>query len=262
MLAQIIMHLLHAPRPRRLCSLPFARRAAGLVPFCLIAAVLTASALLPVTALARNPSVLDGLSLAQRGVSANLCALTFDDGPGQTTEALLNILRDKGVRATFFVVGSRVHLYPETLKRLVAEGNEVGNHTFTHTSMRQRAPVEQLSEIVRTNAELDKLGIVPRYLRPPYGRYDNATIDAAAALGMTIALWSVDSRDWRKHDLSAILPRRSYGVLGVRGVFLFHDNHRETVEALPNLIDRLTEAGCTFVTMSEYVETSGPLCLH
>jgi peptidoglycan/xylan/chitin deacetylase (PgdA/CDA1 family) len=51
-------------------------------------------------------------------------------------------------------------------------------------------------------------------------------------------------------------------VLGVRGVFLFHDNHRETVEALPNLIDRLTEAGCTFVTMSEYVETSGPLCLH
>lgn len=262
MLAHTTAHPLHAPRPRRSRPVLPVRRSVGLAPFLLLALLLAALALHPAPAAARDPSVLDGLALAQRGASANLCALTFDDGPGQTTEALLNILRDKGVRGTFFVVGARVHLYPETLKRLVAEGNEVGNHTFSHISMRQRAPVEQLSEIARTNEELAKLGIVPRYLRPPYGRYDNATIDAAAAQSMTIALWSVDSRDWRKHDLAAILPRKSYGVLGVRGVFLFHDNHRETVEALPSLIDRLTEAGCTFVTMSEYVETSGPLCLH
>lgn len=262
MLAQITAHSLHAPRPRRRSPAPLARRPAAPLLLLLCFTLVAMLTLHPAPAAARDPSVLDGLALAQRGVSANLCALTFDDGPGQTTEALLNILRDKGIRATFFVVGSRVHLYPETLKRLVAEGNEVGNHTFSHISLRQRAPVEQLSEIARTNEELARLGIVPRYLRPPYGRYDNATIDAAAALSMTIALWSVDSRDWRKHDLSAVLPRKSYGVRGVRGVFLFHDNHRETVEALPNLIDRLTEAGCTFVTMSEYVETSGPLCLH
>jgi len=262
MLAQTTAHPLHAPRhQRRRRPLPVRPLPARFLPF--LCALLVAALLqCPAPALARDPSVLDGLALAQRGVSANLCALTFDDGPGQTTEALLNILRDKGVRGTFFVVGSRVHLYPDVMQRLVAEGNEVGNHTFSHTSLRQRAPVEQLSEIARTNDELAKLGIVPRYLRPPYGRYDNATIDAAAAQGMTIALWSVDSRDWRKHDLFAMLPRKSFGVRGVRGVFLFHDNHRETVEAMPALIDRLAEAGCTFVTMSEYVETSGPLCLH
>ncbi|MBG3877625.1 polysaccharide deacetylase family protein [Desulfovibrio oxamicus] len=262
MLAQPTAHLLHAPRHQRRCRPLPARLAPARFPYFLCILLVAVLLQHPASALARDPSVLDGLALAQRGVSANLCALTFDDGPGQTTEALLDILRDKGVRGTFFVVGSRVHRYPETLKRLVAEGNEVGNHTFTHVSLRQRQPVEQLSEIARTNGELAKLGIVPRYLRPPYGRYDNATIDAAAAQGMTIALWSVDSRDWRKHDLAAVLPRKVYGVLGVRGVFLFHDNHRETVEALPNLIDRLSEAGCTFVTMSEYVETSGPLCLH
>lgn len=262
MLAQITAHSLHAPRHQRRCRPLPARLAPARFLYFLSTLLIAVLLQHPAPALARDPSVLDGLALAQRGVNANLCALTFDDGPGQTTEALLDILRDKGVRGTFFVVGSRVHRYPETLKRLVAEGNEVGNHTFTHVSLRQRQPVEQLSEIARTNDELAKLGIVPRYLRPPYGRYDNATIDAAAAQSMTIALWSVDSRDWRKHDLSAVLPRRSYGVLGVRGVFLFHDNHRETVEALPSLIDRLAEAGCTFVTMSEYVETSGPLCLH
>lgn len=262
MLAQTTAHPLHAPRAPRQCPGTLACRTSAVFLLSLCIQLVAALALYPAPTFARDPSVLDGLVLAQRGVSANLCALTFDDGPGQTTEALLNILRDKGVRGTFFVVGSRVHRYPEILKRLVAEGNEVGNHTFTHISLRQRQPVEQLSEIIRTNEELAKLGIVPRYLRPPYGRYDNATIDAAAAQSMTIALWSVDSRDWRKHDLAAVLPRKSYGVRGVRGVFLFHDNHRETVEALPSLIDRLAEAGCTFVTMSEYVETSGPLCLH
>lgn len=206
--------------------------------------------------------MLDGLALARRGTSANLCALAFDDSPGHTTQALLDILRKKGVRATFFVVGARVHLYREIMKRLVAEGNEVGNHTFSHHSMRQHAPGEQRDEIVHANEELTTLGIVPHYLRPPYDRYDNATIDAAAALGMTVALWSVDSRDWREHNLAAIPPRKAYGVRGVRGVFLFHDNHRETVEAMPGLIDRLIEGGCTFVTMSEYVETSGPVCLR
>ena len=105
MLAQNTAHPLPAPRTRRRShSLVAPATPARLLLF--LCALLVAALLQrPAPALARDPAVLDGLALAQRGVSANLCALTFDDGPGQTTEALLNILRDKGVRGTFFEIG-------------------------------------------------------------------------------------------------------------------------------------------------------------
>lgn len=226
----------------------------------LVLALVLLQFLWPVSA--RAGEVLDGMSLAMLGANTNTCAITFDDGPGPHTSRLLDMLRERNIKATFFVLGTRVSRYQQTMRALVDEGHEVGNHTFNHTNLRNLAPELQRDEIVRTDDSLRELGITPRYLRPPYGRYDKNTLVQAAQENLTIVMWSVDSRDWQRPrpPMARVLPRSISGK--VHGVFLFHDNHRATVDAMPQILDDLAAAGCRFVTLSEYLENDGPVCLH
>ncbi len=206
------------------------------------------------------PVILDGKALFRLGWEDNLCAITFDDGPGRHTSRLLDILKEQGVLATFFVVGSQVRRRPALVRRIQDEGHEIANHTFSHMTLRHRDPTVQREEMENLQKLLQDHGIVSRFVRPPYGRYDSETVRIAAELGLGIVLWSVDSMDWKQSWQMEKMRTQVHGEK-LRGIFLFHDTRVPTVDAMPQIIERLRTEGCRFVTVSGYLDTVvGPVC--
>jgi len=205
-----------------------------------------------------SSTVSEGMALTRRGIDGNMCVLTFDDGPSQHTASLLDTLKAYGIPATFFVIGSQVERRPELIRRMIAEGHEVGNHSYSHTALRKMSPLEQKEDLHKLDGLLRELGVKPRFVRPPYGFYDHNTINVVQEMDGHIVMWSVDSQDWRnKDDLAGILSNMQtlYTGAPLRGVFLFHDTHRQTVEKMPLILDALKATGCRFVTLSEYIDT-------
>ena len=149
-------------------------------------------------------------------------------------------------------MGKQVKYHPELIVRLQQEGHEIGNHTYSHKSLRHLSVDAQRSEILSVQELLRKLGVHSRYIRPPYGNFDANTVAIAKAEGADIMLWSIDSMDWSKR---ASIENMKTLISGQKlcGVFLFHDTHEQTIEALPEILDRLIADGCQFVTVSEYL---------
>lgn len=199
------------------------------------------------------PEVFDGKTLFRLGWGDDLCAVTFDDGPGRHTLRLLEILDGRDIPATFFVVGSRAEQYPAIVRRIREQGHEVANHSFSHMTLRGRDPLTQRQEIERVQNFLADLGVTSRFVRPPYGRYDAETVRIAADLGLSIVLWSVDSMDWERPPRMEHMRTQVRGQKA-RGIFLFHDTHALTVEAIPRVLDSLAADGCRFVTVSAYLD--------
>ncbi|HIU16851.1 MAG TPA: polysaccharide deacetylase family protein [Candidatus Avidesulfovibrio excrementigallinarum] len=192
-------------------------------------------------------------TLEYLGQKHQLCALTFDDGPTRYTPQLLQLLRERGIKATFFLLGSKVRSRPDLVRRIVAEGHEVANHSYSHPKLSRLSEEKQREEIAAVQALFHKLGVEGRFLRPPYGSFNSATLRVAEDLNLDVVLWSVDTNDWR-HTLSidGMSSRRGHDR-PTRGVFLFHDTHLRTIKALPVLIDYLEASQCRFVTLSEYM---------
>lgn len=206
------------------------------------------------------PLVINGDVIIAQEMDENYCALTFDDGPSPyTTPRLLDLLASYGIPATFFMVGRNAEHHPELVRRIEAEGHEVANHSYSHPNLRKLSYERKRAEIASTDAILRNIGVTPRFMRPPYGAYDEATENIARDLGLSIVLWSVDSKDWKRLPASYMdLPTTQgfvYPQGEMRGVFLFHDIHERTVNDLPRIVSQLASAGCRrFVTMSEYMD--------
>ncbi|MBI3444334.1 MAG: polysaccharide deacetylase family protein [Magnetospirillum sp.] len=182
------------------------------------------------------------------------CALTFDDGPGPHTGALLDVLAGRHIKATFFVLGQHARRYPDLIRRMVADGHEVENHSWDHPDMRKLDEAARKKEIEDTLAELRSLGAAPRYFRPPYGAYDPALLELAHKDGLELVLWSRDSEDWKYHTISAIEGNILPAGQGAQGIFLFHDIHDSTITAMGGVLDELGARGCRFVTVGEFRE--------
>lgn len=217
--------------------------------------VLALTLLLPA---ACEAAVIDGNRIMDQRMSENLCALTFDDGPSRHTGQLLDMLADYGIPATFFLLGTNAERNPALVRRIVAEGHEVGNHSWSHPNLRALAPEVQAQEIRDTDAVLRALGASPSYLRPPYGNFDSNTLEIAHDLGVDLILWSMDSHDWKSLPTDYAKLRSTRGTQyesgDLRGIFLFHDTHKSTVEDLPRIIANLLAGGCRrFVTVSDYL---------
>lgn len=179
-------------------------------------------------------------------------ALTFDDGPGIATERLLDILRDKGTKATFFVLGSMAERRPDVVQRAVAEGHEIGNHTMNHKNFNQIDSGAINWEIWHSAEVLGGItGVGVKYLRPPYGIV-NGVVKAAGP----VILWSVDPRDWRDRDAS-VVRQRVLGAAHDGAIVLMHDIYGSTVDAVPGIIDGLRAGGYTMVTLSELFANKG-----
>jgi peptidoglycan/xylan/chitin deacetylase (PgdA/CDA1 family) len=185
-------------------------------------------------------------------------ALTFDDGPsGALTEQLLDGLRDRGARATFFLCGYRMDQYPSALDRYIAEGHEVGVHSTVHTDLTQLTAAQVHQDMEETAQKIqDALGVRPTLMRPPGGAYDDGVLKEAASEGLSVVLWSVDPRDWACHDAGTV-ARTMTRQAGNGDIILMHDMSESSVRAALRLVDTLQAQGYSFVTVSELAQLSG-----
>ena len=200
------------------------------------------------------------ISFSSCTVEGKEIAITFDDGPHKTnTPQLLDILKQRGIRATFFVVGQNATEYPDILKRIVAEGHELANHSYTHpvlASMSQSAVHEQLDKTHQ--AVLKATGVSMKLLRPPYGALSEPqrrTVNSE--FGYKVILWSVDPLDWKVRD-AARVQNEIVSHTQAGSIVLAHDIHKSTVDAMPETLDKLTEKGFKFVTVSELLALDRP----
>jgi peptidoglycan/xylan/chitin deacetylase (PgdA/CDA1 family) len=184
-----------------------------------------------------------------------LVALTFDDGPHHSlTPQLLDLLSAYEVRATFYVIGSRVARHPQLAARIASEGHEIGNHTWSHPSLFGYSDAGVLSQVDRTSrAVIDATGRMPVTLRPPYGDfYPRQSLMLFQARGMPTVFWSVDPEDWRR-PASAVVASRIVNGSRPGDIVLSHDIHGPTVRAMPATIEGLAARGFRFVTVSELI---------
>lgn len=187
-------------------------------------------------------------------VGKKLVALTFDDGPdAEVTGKVLDALKSKGVRATFFVVGSRLRDGAELAKRAEQEGHEVESHSMGHRDMSTMTAAEvQVDAATMEQLFMEKLGHRPMMLRPPYG----AVNQAVRNLSIPLMLWSVDTQDWGAQT-AAEVRAAAMGAVFDGAVILMHDTHAVTAEAVAGLVDELRGQGYELVTVAEMVRARG-----
>lgn len=178
-------------------------------------------------------------------------ALTFDDGPRrETTERLLDGLRERGASATFFVVGEEIAGNEDLVERMAAEGHQVGNHTWSH--VRLTNPETAGQEIRMTEKALEELlGEEDFWLRPPYG-----LIDGDVEVSVPMVKWSVDPRDWESRNTAQVV-RTVLRDAGPNSIILLHDIYPSSVEAALEIVDALEEEGYWFVTVEELLRLNG-----
>ncbi|MFJ5710726.1 MULTISPECIES: polysaccharide deacetylase family protein [unclassified Streptomyces] len=183
---------------------------------------------------------------------AKCIALTFDAGPGKDTPHLLDVLKEKHVPATFFLLGRKhVERYPEVVRRIADEGHEVANHTWSHRILTDLDENEVREELSRTQDAVERItGRKPVLMRPPQGRTDSTVSDVSRELGLAQVLWSITAKDYSTTD-SALIRERVLTQAHRDGIILLHDIYDGTVPAVPGIIDELKERGYTFVTVPE-----------
>ncbi|WP_110051338.1 polysaccharide deacetylase family protein [Nocardiopsis sp. L17-MgMaSL7] len=181
-------------------------------------------------------------------------ALTFDDGPGEHTEELLDHLGEYDARATFYVMGSLVGEFPEIVERTHAEGHEMGNHTWKHDDLTTLSAEGVAEDLKRTDEAIQEVtGVAPPTLRPPYGAMNSTVSDATEH---PIILWDVDTMDWQNRDTGAV-AKHALDESKPGSVVLFHDIHKSTVDAIPDVLEGMHAEGFHFVTVSEIFGEDG-----
>jgi peptidoglycan/xylan/chitin deacetylase (PgdA/CDA1 family) len=179
-------------------------------------------------------------------------ALTFDDGPWRDTPQFVRALEDAHVHATFFLIGRQVRGHGALLRRELADGDALGNHTFSHPNLVRAMGVS--TQLMLTSAAIERASSYrPCLFRPPFGSYDAAVVGAAVAQRLTTVLWDVDPRDWSRPGTAAIVTRVLAGVRD-GSIVLMHDGggpRRQTLQALPRIIAALRRRGFSFATVPE-----------
>ncbi|PZL72193.1 hypothetical protein CI088_11345 [Enterococcus plantarum] len=176
-------------------------------------------------------------------------SLTFDDGPNpDTTPRLLDILKEKGVKATFFILGQNVVKHESLVKRVADEGHEVASHSYSHPQLTGIDAQTVKEEVQNTDKAIyHAIGKLPTDFRPPYGAVNK---DVAAIIGKPIIQWSVDSQDWQSHNAQAIIKRIDETAYNDT-IVLMHDIHPETVDAVSTVIDHLHAEGYEILPSKE-----------
>ena len=190
---------------------------------------------------------------AEGGEGCKYVALTFDDGPKrETTEALLDGLKARGAKATFFLIGEQVEEARDLVERMPREGHQVGNHSWSHANLRELSVWEAADEVARTEKLLTEiLGPGEYWLRPPFGH-----VNLEEEVKVPQIRWSVDPRDWEDHNAEAVKAHvLSHTEPGA--IILLHDIYPSSVEAALGIIDEMQQQGYCFVTVEELLEQYG-----
>ncbi|MCI9068522.1 MAG: polysaccharide deacetylase family protein [Lachnospiraceae bacterium] len=191
----------------------------------------------------------EGQSLAAEAETAGdkLVALTFDDGPHEgSTERLLEGLREREVRATFFLIGGSIEGKEALVEQMAQDGHLIGSHTFHHVQLTGLSLEKACEEITMTNEAITGVtGQTVEYIRPPYGSW-NSKLECA--VNMREVGWTVDPRDWDVKNTDVIV-KRVLGDVKDGSIILLHDVYDTSVEAAFRIIDELKAQGYTFVTV-------------
>ncbi len=187
-------------------------------------------------------------------------ALTFDDGPHQLlTPRLLDILKEKDAKATFFVIGVKTVLHPDILQRAKAEGHEVANHVWDHPVLSKMKYEEVSLQLDKTSDHIKRaIGSKPRTMRPLYGntnpRLNNFITQSS---NLTVVIWSLDTLDWKRPAPEEIVKKVAENVKP-GDIILCHDIHPSTIAAMPGLIDAIKGKGLALQTVSQLLQSEYP----
>lgn len=184
-----------------------------------------------------------------------LLCLTFDDGPGQYTDDLLNCLEENNAHATFFMLGQNVGNYSEQVQHILKAGCEIGSHSYDHPNLKNLDLDSVKKQFTDTDDLLIKAcGQAATVARAPYGEWNQDIIDT---VGKPFFTWSVDSRDWDYMDADLDYKSVMEGDLSDGSIILMHDIHQPTVEAAKRIIPELVAQGYKLVTVSEMAQAKG-----
>lgn len=180
-------------------------------------------------------------------------ALTFDDGPRRgTTDRLLDGLKEREARATFFLIGQQIEDNADLVSRMAEEGHQIGNHTWSHQRLDSVLPDAAAQEVTRTETALEALlGGGDYWLRPPYGQ-----VAEGADFGVPMVKWCVDPRDWESRDADKV-ARAILDCAEPNSIILLHDIYPTSVDAALRVVDQLRAEGYWFVTVEELLWLNG-----
>ena len=183
-----------------------------------------------------------------------IVSVSFDAAWGnEQTQTLLDILADHNVKSTFFLVGSWVDKYPESVKAISDAGHDVGNHSDSHPHMTKLPRDKMICEIEDCNKKIEGItGKRPILFRPPYGDYNNEVVDVSEETKMHCIQWDVDSLDW-KDPTPDEMVKRIKNKIKPGSIILMHNGAKNTPEALPKILDAIVEEGYSIVPISEII---------
>lgn len=184
-------------------------------------------------------------------INKPIVALTFDDGPSKYTNEILDILKDNGICATFFVLGNKVPYGQETLLKMLENGNEIGNHTYNHKWLAHLDEIEIKNQISKTQEVIfEYTRYLPKVFRPSYGDIPK---EMRKEINLEVTLWNVDTLDWKLKNKKQIIKRATRNTKD-GDIILMHDTYKRTKDALPEIINTLKKKDFQFVTISELNE--------
>ena len=191
----------------------------------------------------------NNVSISYESKEIKKIAITFDDGPHPYyTEQLLDGLKERNVKATFFVTGEHAELHPDVIKRMKEEGHLIGNHTYSHIQLRSDNREEFRNQLVKTNEIIEEItGEEVEYVRPPYGSWDK---QFETELNMIPVLWTLDPLDWCSTNVAGITAK-VISKAEENDIILMHDYYETSVTAALEVVDELMEKGYVFVTVDE-----------
>ena len=193
------------------------------------------------------------VTFSRVNVDGPYIAMTFDDGPsGPNTPRLLDLAAKDHIKLTFFLIGENAARYPQLVQRELAEGHEVGNHSYTHPDLAKMSDDAVRSEIQKTqDAIINASGYKPILMRPPYGAMTpRQRLWVAREFGVKLILWDVDPLDWKRPGPD-VVASRIIAATRPGSIILSHDIHSQTVDAMPKVFSTLLAKGYKFVTVSE-----------
>lgn len=184
-------------------------------------------------------------------INKPIVALTFDDGPSKYTNEILDILKDNGICATFFVLGNKVPYGQENLLKMLENGNEIGNHTYNHKWLAHLDEIEIKNQISKTQEVIfEYTRYLPKVFRPSYGDIPK---EMRKEINLEVTLWNVDTLDWKLKNKKQIIKRATRNTKD-GDIILMHDTYKRTKDSLPKIINTLKKKGFQFVTISELNE--------
>ncbi|MBR5329789.1 MAG: polysaccharide deacetylase family protein [Firmicutes bacterium] len=195
----------------------------------------------------------DGTAPAVKG---GLIAITFDDGPSANTEVLLDALKKRDAKVTFFIVGNRIDQKPELIKRAYKEGHEIANHSWDHSDLTKLGSAVIQSNLQKVEDKIYEVigtDIGPLNVRPPYGAVNDSV---RAAVDIPLILWDVDTSDWKSKDAERI-KQNIINNAHDGAIILLHDLYEPSVKGAIAAIDELEKEGYTFVTVNELFRRKG-----